>query len=554
MQKILLSKNTNLEEIKDEILNINLDEVDALTLIIPKNSELKKHIENFYKLKEFIKELGKDLIIESVDDEVLNLVKEANIKAVHPLFSGDRESHFKKMIDVSFPNNHSKKQINFKKDLEEEKEEIKTIKKEPEEPEEIEEKEVVFEPQVNYFEEKKYEEKPKRFNHKYDDFKNSKGGFKKFFKILLWSFGVIIVLFGGFKLLTFISNAQIILKLKNNEFNFNDTISISKNVSAINIKDKIIPAQVFEYESNLTQTFKASGKKYVEEKASGIITIYNNYSSDPQTLVANTRFEAPNGLIYRLKNQVVVPGAQVKEGKINPSSINAEIVADKPGDDYNSGPISRLTIPGFKGTPKYNGFYGEIKGEVKGGFVGEKLVPQTEDINSAKEKTKEVLEANLKNVFSLKRPADFKFINDPEISITNLSVNTTTDDKGNFAVFASGKIKSIGFREKDIYDFLLKINNASNDQKIVNLKLNYLNPNIDLVKGVGRFNLQASGGIVYDLNESDFKNKILGKDLKEAENEIKSFKEIEGAKIIIWPKILNKIPGRLEKINLKIEY
>ncbi len=56
----------------------------------------------------------------------------------------------------------------------------------------------------------------------------------------------------------------------------------------------------------------ATGTKQVSKSASGVITIYNSFGTDPQRLIANTRFAAPDGKIYRLHDSVVVPGRDQK--------------------------------------------------------------------------------------------------------------------------------------------------------------------------------------------------------------------------------------------------
>ena len=42
------------------------------------------------------------------------------------------------------------------------------------------------------------------------------------------------------------------------------------------------------------------GTERVEERAHGRITVVNNYSATPVKLIKNTRFETPDGLIFRI--------------------------------------------------------------------------------------------------------------------------------------------------------------------------------------------------------------------------------------------------------------
>ncbi|HEY9480825.1 MAG TPA: hypothetical protein VIR98_01160 [Candidatus Paceibacterota bacterium] len=138
------------------------------------------------------------------------------------------------------------------------------------------------------------------------------------------------------------------------------------------------------------QTVKANGEKQVSTRASGTIVIYNNYSSASQRLIKNTRFETPEGLVYRISDSVTVPG---KSGS-KPGSIEAVVMADEPGDKYNVG-LKDLTIPGFKGDPRYQGFYARSKTPFAGGFVGTQKVVADADRAKAKQANEAALTTSL---------------------------------------------------------------------------------------------------------------------------------------------------------------
>ena len=100
---------------------------------------------------------------------------------------------------------------------------------------------------------------------------------------------------------------------------------------------------------------------------------------------------SPDGKIFLLTKNITVPAAKISEGKIIPSSIDTDVVAEKAGADYNIAPVKLFTIPGFKGGPKYNAFYGESKDSMAEGFVGEIAYPTPADITSATQKIKDTL-------------------------------------------------------------------------------------------------------------------------------------------------------------------
>ena len=114
-----------------------------------------------------------------------------------------------------------------------------------------------------------------------------------------------------------------------------------------------------------------SKEPWIEEsgtKASGTITAFNEYGSEPQLLVASTRFLSSNGKIFRTTKDVYIPGANIIDDEIIPSSIDVEVVANYLGAEYNIGQ-SDFTIPGFKGTVKYAGFYGKSDTAMSGGSM-----------------------------------------------------------------------------------------------------------------------------------------------------------------------------------------
>ncbi len=92
-------------------------------------------------------------------------------------------------------------------------------------------------------------------------------------------------------------------------------------------------------------------------RAKGTIKISNNYGSEAQTLVATTRFESASGKIYRIQENISVPGN---------GSIEAQVVADGSGESYNLNE-GTLTIPGFKGTDKYEKFSATVTKAISGG-------------------------------------------------------------------------------------------------------------------------------------------------------------------------------------------
>ena len=145
-----------------------------------------------------------------------------------------------------------------------------------------------------------------------------------------------------------------------------------------------------------TVTLTATTTEDVETKSTGTIIVFNDYSTTPQKLVANTRFETSSGLIYRIAKSVSVPGKTTKAGVTTPGSITATVTADQVGDKYNIG-LSDFNIPGFAGEPEYDGVFARSQAPMTGGFSG------TEPVITAGQRSAAVssIESNLESEIAL---------------------------------------------------------------------------------------------------------------------------------------------------------
>ncbi len=272
-------------------------------------------------------------------------------------------------------------------------------------------------------------------------------------------------------------------------------------------------AQVFSADRNLTLTFPASGTKEVSRPSRGTLVIYNAYSSDPQPLVAQTRFQTADGKVFRLVKSIVVPAAKITEGKIQPSSIEAEAISDKPGADYNVGTTPYLSVPGFRGTPKYQGFYGEIRAPFSGGFVGLLSVPTKDDIANAKKETAAKLEAALINVLSIDMPADFKILEGSrEFRVKRETVTEEADAAGNFSITTEGAVRAIAFREAAVLSAMREKmrKELGETREFFEYTLEYADARANFDAGSLAFTLTLKGSVIQPIDAAALMERIRG--------------------------------------------
>ncbi len=194
---------------------------------------------------------------------------------------------------------------------------------------------------------------------------------RKFSKKIL---GLVVVLFVFLFLYiftVFFASATITITPRQQKVTLNETIKVGDTLSGI-------PYEVVTLSRTEGKIVSATESKTVEERASGTVIVYNTHSNTSQRLIKNTRFETPEGLIYRIRDSITVPGQTTKSGVVTPGSVEVAIFADSPGEKYNTG-LTDFTIPGFKGDPRYKAFYARSKTPMTGGFVGVRKVVATTD-------------------------------------------------------------------------------------------------------------------------------------------------------------------------------
>lgn len=158
-----------------------------------------------------------------------------------------------------------------------------------------------------------------------------------------------------------------------------------------------------------TTTVPATGTKEVSRAASGIITVYNAYSTEPQRLIARTRFEAPDGKVYRIQESIDVPGATGTEGNLTPGSLSVTVYADAPGASYNRSGDTRFTLPALKGDPRYDTMYAEGQ-SISGGLVGPEPAVAEADLTRAEQALQQGLAQAAQSALASQIPAGYLVI------------------------------------------------------------------------------------------------------------------------------------------------
>jgi len=350
--------------------------------------------------------------------------------------------------------------------------------------------------------------------------------------------------------------AEVLVLAKRENLPYDMKILVDKNLAQPNFSEGKIPGQLLKLEDKISSEFQTSGQRQLNEKAKGIITVYNAYSSSPQTLVETTRFLSPDGLVFRLLKTVTIPGAKIEEGRIVANSIDVAVEADQPGGEYNIGPTN-FTIPGFKGSPKYDGFYGKSKNEITGGSTENVRVLTQDDFNKAKSQAEKSLKEKINTELSTQIPQGFTLL-DGAVLIELAQAQPSVEIGGKaekFSVSLKGVAKAIIFSQENILLLLgnklilsSEQKNFSNKQSIV-----YENIKADFEKGQLNFKIKGEQEVILKINPEEIKALIAGKEESQVREIFARKPEIQEAQFSLWPFWVKQIPAQKEKIKVTIE-
>lgn len=531
-KKIYVDRSDTLAGVVDKILGVADKEI---ILYVPRATKIGTSPNNFRLLKREMDSAGKEIEIESVDDSVLEMSKMIGFKSTNPFF----KKNSKQVSDIIHPGGAA-------------------IQKRHAAEEDQMEESIVDDP-------KPAKRKPKVHNY-------LRRTISRRHKLL--TLAILVAIAGGVAFAAIaLPEAKILVSMESINRDFKGSLLTGVNIKAAEFTNNTvkIPGLFVEKTKNITRIYPATGTQSVSIKATGTITISNAYSSSQQNLVTGTRFQSPDGKIFRLTKSVTVPGAKTVRGNITASTIKATVQADVAGAEYNIGP-AHFTIPGFKGTPKYAGFYGDSDEAMTGGLVGTSKVATDADIAQAKNEIHKTLEDALKTDMILSIPEEIKVIQAAtKFTVTKEDINKVADSDGNFKITSVGSIQSIGFKEADIKSVLepqitnmVKLDIAASDAKAgivggdLGLTLKdsvviYGDPRIDFTNKNMSLPLKFHSTLRRNLDLEAFKQFVSGKPPSELAHNKVPFPGISAVKIRLWPFWVMSVPKNPSRVTIDVQ-
>lgn len=313
------------------------------------------------------------------------------------------------------------------------------------------------------------------------------------------------------------------------------------------------------------QQVNATGQQNVTEQATGFIEIIKT-TPGTERLIKNTRFRSPQGLIFRIQESVVVPGAvRDQTGNLIPGTIRAAVFADNVGPEYNLEAGTRFNIPGFQEnnlTDLYNAIYAENRESFSGGFNGPKFIIDEAELALAKQKLHEKLRDSLLQKLETQIPATtvgFK----GAIALTFESMSTIQYGEGSVAIRERAVLQQPLFNKANFASFLARETVSTYQRepvRITNIEdiiFSYSDTNTNasnLANATAlEFNLTGKPQIVWEFDAEQLKTDLAGKAFTAIGQVLTGYQGINTARITgkpFWMRSFPEDPADIQIIEV----
>ncbi len=310
--------------------------------------------------------------------------------------------------------------------------------------------------------------------------------------------------------------------------------------------------ELLSLETTGERQVKASGKETVSVRAEGKLFVYNTGTAS-QRLIKNTRFESPDGLIFRIKESIEVPAG----GK-----VVADVFGDATGEKYNIQP-AKFTVPGLKGSDQFNSIYGESTVALSGGFEGEKYIIDDQELNTAQQALHVELRDKLLAQLQEQKPSGFIVYPDA-VTFTYESLPSTEYGDSLATIKEKAILHVPLFNESEFAQFLAKRSvpdYANEPVKLLDpysLTFTYTDPLVSQsdISTAQSLDVTLTGNtkIIWAFDEAMLKNALLGKSKSEANQILSGYKSsITSAQSKIKPFWKSSFPNSPDDIIITTE-
>jgi hypothetical protein len=302
-----------------------------------------------------------------------------------------------------------------------------------------------------------------------------------------------------------------------------------------------------------SEVLEPTGREEVTEKATGIITVYNEHTRGQQRLIKNTRFETSDGHVYRVRESIMVPGMT----GTTPGTLDVRVYADEAGDDYNRD-SGNLTLPGLKSLPDmYTNIYAKIKTPITGGYEGERAVVSEESRVAASAALRTAIEAQIQSEVQSRIPEDTEYFSSGVFM--EFADTATSEVEGKVQVSETANVRVLAFGTQELAE-ALALGVAGNpgkgypvvrDMSKVSIVIDAENPEEAEEQSI-KLLVNGDAEFIWHFNEDDLTRDLAGKDRGALTTVLAGYPTIEKAEAIIRPFWRSTFPKNAHDFTIKM--
>lgn len=336
------------------------------------------------------------------------------------------------------------------------------------------------------------------------------------------------------------------------------TVTPSTNVSYVTgdfiatVSGGDLPFEFVTVEKTATASVASEGTETVNQPAQGTITILNKQAT-PQQLIKNTRFETPDGLIFRIHESVTVPAAR---GDV-PGELAITAYADASGDTYNVGPTT-FTLPGLAGGALFTQVTARSDAPMSGGFSGTRASVGQTTRDAQMAELRAALAPQIEEAIMTAAPEGYVLIG----GASTVSYVTQPDgvaSGGNVELSEKAVATAIVFPKTALAKAIaLQVVGAYAGQPVTLTDVSglTLTPVGDLPSpGAQEFAFSLAGNVTIEwiVEEDKIAGAVAGKTRNSAEVVLTGFPEVDSAVLVLRPFWANTFPQDPAKVTVEVK-
>lgn len=310
----------------------------------------------------------------------------------------------------------------------------------------------------------------------------------------------------------------------------------------------LVRANVVSHEKELSGKFKATGLSETASKASGTVTVFNNYHLQ-QILVEDTRFLSADGkLFYSTEATSIAPGQTADLG----------VVAAEPGPDYNIKPAT-FSVPGLLGSDRYTSVYAESSENMEGGDRGEIFKVTENDLARAERELLKRAESELAQDFRSMIGAPYELIvRAIKIEVLDASASAEVGEElDEFGYFLEVRGDGLAYNRDDakvaVKQYLSDEVKEKESLDNESIEVSAHSKSFDSAKGEALIEIKGSAELIQNISEDEIKEMVAGANLNEAQVSLSSTPVVQSLEMDISPFWIRTAPEDMDRIDVRIK-